>query len=41
MPARSRIELEDDLQDSDLLGAATLAKLSPAKTEETVEGAAE
>jgi small subunit ribosomal protein S2 len=34
-PVRSRIEFEEDLQDSDLLGEATLAKLGPAKVEET------
>ncbi len=34
MPARSRLETEDDLEDVELLGAATLAKLAPAKTVE-------
>ncbi|HEY3344686.1 MAG TPA: 30S ribosomal protein S2 [Anaerolineaceae bacterium] len=33
-PARSRMETETELEDKDLLGAATLAKLSPAHTDE-------
>jgi small subunit ribosomal protein S2 len=36
MPVRSRLDNEDDLQDVDLLGASTLAKLVPAKHEEDV-----
>jgi small subunit ribosomal protein S2 len=36
LPARSRLETEDDLPDSDLLGTSTLAKLSPAKHEDDV-----
>ena len=35
-PVRSRLETEDDLQDTDLLGAATLAKLSPVKHEDGI-----
>jgi small subunit ribosomal protein S2 len=39
LPVHSRLETEDDLPDSDLLGTSTLAKLSPAKHEdEEVEG---
>ena len=36
LPEYSRLETEDDLPDVDLLGAATLAKLSPAKHEDDV-----
>jgi small subunit ribosomal protein S2 len=36
LPARSRLETEDDLLDTDLLGASTLAKLSPVKHEDDV-----
>ena len=35
-PVRSRLETEDDLQDTELLGAATLAKLNPAKHEDVI-----
>jgi small subunit ribosomal protein S2 len=36
VPVYSRLETEDDLPDSDLLGTSTLAKLSPAKHEDDV-----
>ncbi len=38
-PARSRMEVEAELEDKDLLGAATLAKLTPVHAED--EGAAD
>jgi hypothetical protein len=35
-PSRGRMEAETELEDKDLLGAATLAKLSPAQSEENL-----
>ena len=39
LPVRGRMDIEEELPDADLLGTATLAKLSPAKpAEDVVEG---